>query len=151
MRRQGNELFEGSVDAVAVDVAMKETPDLMLRQSAVGGLDGFADTVGDGVPGGHAEEVGGTGVAVIPHGEGSLEMGQADDGGGVESGVDGAEAQDLGFGAAGGGAAQARTELAQGGIAILPELAGRVVATEEDFGSGGCPVERAAQFAGDGG
>jgi hypothetical protein len=32
----------------------------------------------------------------------------------------------------------------------LPKLAGRVIATEEDFGCGGCPVERAAQFAGDG-
>ena len=39
-------------------------------------------------------------------------MGQADDGAGVESGVDGAEAQDLGFGAAGGGTAQAGPELA---------------------------------------
>jgi hypothetical protein len=34
-------------------------------------------------------------------------MEQADDGAAVESGVDGAEAQDLGFGAAGGGAVQA--------------------------------------------
>ena len=47
---------------------------------------------------------------------------------GVESGVDGAEAQDMGFGAAGGGAAQAGTELAQGRIAVLPEVSGRVVA-----------------------
>jgi hypothetical protein len=81
----------------------------------------------------------------------------------VERGVNGAEAQDLGFGAAGGGAAEAPrlaprqagtggaggTELAQGGIAIPPKLAGRVITTEEDFGCGGCPVERAAQFAGD--
>ena len=72
---QGNEFFEGSVDTVALDVAVKETPDLIFRQSAAGGLDGFADTVGDGVPGGHAEEEGGTGVAAIPYGKGSLEMG----------------------------------------------------------------------------
>ena len=78
-------------------------------------------------------------------------MGHADNGAGVEGGVDGAEAQDLGFGAAGGGAVQARAELAQGGIAILPKLAGGMVATEEDFGCGSCPIERAAQFAGDGG
>ena len=44
---QGNEFFEGSVDTVALDVAVKKTPDLILRQSAAGGLDGFADTVGD--------------------------------------------------------------------------------------------------------
>ena len=91
---EGNEFFEGSVDTVGLDVAMKEAPDLILRQSGVGCLDGLANTVGNGVPGGHAEEEGGTGVAVIPYGEGSLEMGQADDGGGVQGRVDGAETQD---------------------------------------------------------
>ena len=69
--------------------------------------------------------------------------------GGVQGGVDGAEAEDLGFGAAGGGSAQAGTELAQGGIAMLPEVAGRRIAAEEDFGSSGGPVESAAEFAGD--
>ena len=64
-------------------------------------------------------------------------MRQADDGGGVEGRVDSAETQDLGLGAAGGGAAPAGTELAQGGIAILPELAGRCVAAKEEFGSRG--------------
>jgi hypothetical protein len=39
-------------------------------------------------------------------------VGQADDGAAVESRVNGAEAQDLGFGAAGGGTAQAGPELA---------------------------------------
>ena len=47
---QGNEVFEGRVEAVALDVAVKEAPDLILRQSVVGGLDGFADTVGDRSP-----------------------------------------------------------------------------------------------------
>ena len=61
-------------------------------------------------------------------------MGQADDGGTVQGGVDGAEAQDLGFGAAGGGAAQAGTELAQGRIAVLPEVAGRRIPSEQNFG-----------------
>jgi hypothetical protein len=61
-------------------------------------------------------------------------MGQADDRGGVQGCVDGAEAQDLGFGAAGGGAAQAGTELAQGRIAVPPEVAGRRITAEEDFG-----------------
>ena len=87
-------------------------------------LDGLADAVGDGVSGGHAEEEGGAGVAVIPYGEGSLEMGQADDGAAVEGSIDGAEAQDLGLGTAGGGAAQAGTELAQGGITIAAKARG---------------------------
>jgi hypothetical protein len=30
---EGNEFFKGSVDTVALDVAMKEAPDLILRQS----------------------------------------------------------------------------------------------------------------------
>lgn len=61
---EGNECFEGCVDTVALDVTMKEAPDLILRQSVIGGVDGFADMVSDGVPGGHAEEDGGTGGAV---------------------------------------------------------------------------------------
>ncbi len=146
---QGHEFFEGSVDKVALDVAVKETPDLILRQSVAGGLDGFADTVGDRVPGRHAEEEGGAGVAVIPYGKGSLEMGQADDGGGVQGGVDGAETQDMGLGAAGRGAPQAWPELAQGGIAVLPELAGSGITAKKDFGSRGSPVAGAAEFAGD--
>ena len=40
---EGNEFFKSSVDTVALDVTMKETPDLILRQSVAGGLDGFAD------------------------------------------------------------------------------------------------------------
>jgi hypothetical protein len=78
-------------------------------------------------------------------------MGDADDRATVESSVDGAESEDLGFGAAGGGAAQPRAKPAQGGMAILPKLACRLVATEDDFGCGGRPVESATQFAGDGG
>jgi hypothetical protein len=78
-------------------------------------------------------------------------MRQSDDGGGVEGGVDGAETENLGFGPAGGGAPHAWAELAEDGIAMLPEFASRCVAVEEDFGSGGCPVYRAAQLAGEDG
>jgi hypothetical protein len=39
--------------------------------------------VGDGVPGGVSVEVAGAGGTVIPHGKGSLEVGQADDGAAV--------------------------------------------------------------------
>ena len=68
--------------------------------------------------------------------------------GGVQGGVDGAETQDLGLGAAGGGAPQAGTELAQGGITVPPELAGSGITAKKDFGSSGGPVESAAKFAG---
>ena len=115
-----------------------------------GGFDGFADAVGDGIAGGHAEKQGGAGVAVVPYGEGGLEMRQADDGGGVKGGVDGAEAQYLSLGAAGGGAAQARPDLAQDGIAVVPEIAGRSITVEENFGSRGGPVESVAELAGNG-
>src|ERR1700733_2574027 len=77
-------------------------------------------------------------------------MRHAYDGGGIQGGVDGAETEDLGFGAAGGGATEAGLQLAQGGIAVLPEVAGGGIATEENFRSGGGPVERASEVAGDG-
>jgi len=131
------ECFEGCVDTVALDVTVKEAPDLMLRQSVAGGIDGFADAVGDGVSGGHAKEKRGAGVAVVPYGEGSLEVRQGDDGGGVQGSVNGTEAQDLGLGATGGGAVQTGTKLAQGGIAVLPKLFRGGVAAKEDFGSRG--------------
>jgi hypothetical protein len=53
---EGYECFEASVDTVALDVTVKEVPDLRLRQAVAGGLDRFANAVGDGVPGGYAEE-----------------------------------------------------------------------------------------------
>ena len=40
----------------------------------------------------------------------------------IECGIDGAEAQDLGFGAAGCGAVSVLATLAQGSIAIVPQL-----------------------------
>jgi hypothetical protein len=145
---QGNELFEGGVDTAALDVAMKEAPDLILGQSVVGGLDGFADTVGDRVSGGGAEEEGGARVAVIPYGEGSLEMRQADDGGGVQGGVDGAEGAGPGLRRgwwrrrAGPDGAGSRQDSGPARGRGLPHHG------EEDFGSSGGPVESVAEFAG---
>ena len=76
-------------------------------------------------------------------------MRQADDGGGVEGRVNGAETQDLGLGTAGGGAAQAGPELAQDGIAVVPEFAGSSIAAEEDFRSRRGPVKSVAECADD--
>ncbi len=59
-------------------------------------------------------------LAVVPHGQGGVEMGDFDLGAAIEGGVEGAEAEDLGFGAAGGGAVGVLAALAQGGIAIHP-------------------------------
>ena len=50
-----------------------------------------------------------------------------------------------------GGAAQAGTEPAQDGVAIVPEVASRGVTAEKDFGSRGGPVKGAAEFAGESG
>jgi hypothetical protein len=52
------EFLERGVDTLGVDVAMKETPDLIFRQSLGGFLDCLANAVGDGVTGGVAEEEG---------------------------------------------------------------------------------------------
>src|SRR5271156_5435653 len=89
-------------------------------------------------------------VAIVPYGEGGLEMRQTDEGGGVEGRVNGAEPQDLGLSTAGGGAAQAGPELAQDGIAVVPEFTGSSVTAKEDFRSRCGPVKGVAEFAGDG-
>jgi len=69
-------------------------------------VEGIFDAVSSVVSGGGAEEEWGAGGAVIPYGERRLEMRQGDDGAAIEGSIDGAEAQDLGFGAAGGGASR---------------------------------------------
>ncbi len=92
------------------------------------------DRAGSGV-----EEEAGAGLAVIPYRQGGLEMGGFDEGAAIESGVDGTEAQNLGFGAA----------LAQDRIAFMPELPGGFGAAEVDLTLR--PVEGAAQLTGYGG
>ena len=77
-------------------------------------------------------------------------MRQADDRGGIEGGVNGAEAQDLSLGTAGSGTAQAGPELAQDRIAVVPEFTGGRITAEEDFRSRSGPVKSAAEVAGDG-
>ena len=75
-------------------------------------------------------------------------MGGFDEGAAIESGVDGAEAENLGFGAAGGGSVYFGAALAQDRIAFMPELPGDVGAVEVDFAVALRPVEGAAQFTG---
>ncbi len=90
-------------------------------------------------------------MTVIPHGQSGLEMGGFDEGVAIESGVDGTEAQNLRFGAAGGGFVHVRTALAQEGIAFIPELASGFGAAEEDLAVALGPVESVAQLPGYGG
>jgi hypothetical protein len=142
-------MFEGGVDMVAAEMAMEESTDLFSGQSVGGGVEGLTDTVGSGVTGAGAEEEGGTRRAVLPYFEGGVEMGRLDDGTAVESCVDGAEAQNLGFGAAGGCAVEARTGLAQGGVAIVPKLSRGFIAAKKDLRCAVSPFESATQFAGD--
>ena len=99
--------MESGFDAAAAEMAVEESTDLLSGQAAVGCVDGFQDTVGGVVTGGCAEEERGAGGAVVPHREGSLKVRQPDDGAAVENRVYGAEAQNLGFGATGGGAVEA--------------------------------------------
>jgi hypothetical protein len=93
-------------------------------------VDGLDDTVGGVVASGCAEKEGGACGAVVPHREGSLKVRQPDAGATVENSVYGAEAQDLGFGPTGGGAAESRTDLAQDRIALVPESSCLLVAAE---------------------
>ena len=84
---QGQELLECGFDAFAADMAMEESTHLFSGQSGEGCVDGFADTVGDGVAGRCAEEEGRALGAVVPHGEGSLKVGQPDVGTAIENRV----------------------------------------------------------------
>ena len=78
-------------------------------------------------------------------------MGHSDGGAAIESGVDGTETQDLGFGPAGSGSKEARTRLAQVRVTVFPKLFCVLVAAHDDVGGGrGGPIEGLAQFAGDG-
>jgi hypothetical protein len=79
-----------------------------------------------------------------------LQVRQPDDGGAVEKSVYGTEAQNLGFGATGGGAVETRTDLAQGGVAIVPESSRLVVSYETNGVRIAHPIESAAEFRGDG-
>jgi len=69
-----------------------------------GDVEGLADAPGGGIDGGSVEEEAGTGAAVFPYGQGGLEVASVDERAAIECGIDGAKAQDLGFGAAGCGA-----------------------------------------------
>jgi hypothetical protein len=143
--------LQRKVDALPADMAVNEGTDLAFGQPFRVRVEGFADAPGSGVDGSGVEEEACTGLAVIPDGHCGVEMGGFDEGAAIEGSVDGAEAENLRFGTAGGGAVHVRTALAHGGIAILPQLARGWGAVEEDSGLALRPFEGAAQLAGQGG
>ena len=111
------------------------------------GLKSLEDAIGDGVCDAGAEE-GGRGLeTVVPQGEGRLQVRQPDEGAAVKRGVEGTDAQHLCFGATGGGAVEARSDLAQGRVVVVPELAGGRVAAKEDFGLALCPLDGTSEAA----
>jgi hypothetical protein len=141
-RAEGRELFECSLDLVAANVAVKETPDLFPGQSIFRLLDGKLDAIGGDVSGGGAEEDRGSGGTVLPYSEGGLEMRHGDDGAAIKGSVDGTETQDLGFGPAGGGSEETRTGLAQVGVTLFPKLFRGLVAAHDDAVVGSAdPIE----------
>ena len=143
------ELFECGIDAVAAEVAVEEGAHLGSGQSGGGCVDGIEDTVGGVVASRCAEKEGGACGAVLPHREGSLKVRQPDAKATVENSVYGAETQDLGFGATGGGAVEIGTGMAQGRIALVPESSCMLVAAESDGVRIADPIQSAAQFGGD--
>ena len=145
------EFFEGLINRAAADVAMEEVPDLASGKAAGRSLQGFEDTIGNGVSDAVAEE-GGRGVGtVVPQGESRVEVRQLDDGTTVKSGVEGTEAQHLCFGAAGGGAVEASLGLAQSGVVVVPKFGGGRIAAKEDFALTLRPLDGTVETAGDGG
>ena len=114
------ELVEGGLDTVAAHMAVEKAVDLFSGQTDGGCFDGGLDAIGGEVSGGGAEEQRGTGAAVVPYGESGLEVGQGDKGAAIERSVDGAETQDLGFGAVGSGSEETDMGLAQGWVPLIP-------------------------------
>jgi hypothetical protein len=108
----GSQLFECHVDAFTTNVAMKESSDFFSGQALRGFIESQADTIQNSVSRGGVKDQGGAGRAVIPYGKGSLEMGRLDDRAAVKGRVDGTQAENLGFGAAGGSAEEAGAGLA---------------------------------------
>ena len=88
-------------------MAVKEFPDLVPGQALRSSVEGLADAPGRRIDRGGVEEETSTCLAVVPYGQGGVQMGGFDDGAAIEGSIDGAEPQDLGFGPAGGGAAEA--------------------------------------------
>ena len=78
-------------------------------------------------------------------------MGEADNFAGVERGIEGAKAQDVGLATACGCAPQAGIMVAEGLIRICPTLLSFLVAAKEYFGARGGPGNGVPQCAGDGG
>ncbi len=128
---------------------LEEAADLRFCEAVLRGFDGFADAVGDGVSGGEAEEAGGAFVAVLPDGHGCIEVGQADEITRVESGVESAEAEDLGLGAAGGGSVEAGAGLviAQPRIVLGPPRGCFLIAAKKDGGTRDSPDGGVAELA----
>ncbi len=109
---KGTELFEGEIDALGAYMTVEKSEDLGFGEAFGGADDSLADAAGDGIDGRAVEEKTSTGLAVVPYSECGLEMADLDERAAVERGVDGAEAKDLGFGAAGGGSVDVRTAFA---------------------------------------
>ena len=117
---EGAQLFQREVDALLAYMAAKEQADFIPGQASGAGVESLTDALSRGIDGRDVEEEAGAGQAVIPDGQGGVEMAGLDDGAGIEGRVEGAEAQDLGLSAAGGGAVDVGMALAQGRIAIIP-------------------------------
>jgi hypothetical protein len=76
---EGHQLFENEVDALLAYVAIEKGPHLDPRQASRSRVEGLDDAPSGGIDGRGVEEEAGTGRAVVPHGEGGLEMASVDE------------------------------------------------------------------------
>jgi len=139
-----NHSTTGSRDALFAYVAMKEAPDLDSAETVRAEVKGLADAPGGGIDGCGVEEEAGAGETVIPYRQGGLDVAGIYEGVAIKGGIDGAEAEDLSFGAAGGGTVGVPATLAQGIVALVPELACGRGAREEEFVLVSHPIEGTA-------
>jgi hypothetical protein len=111
----------------------------------------LADAARRGIDGCGVEEEAGAVAAVVPDGQRGVKMAGLDEQVAIEGGVDSTEAQNLRFGAAGGGAVYVGPSLAQLSIVIVPHFLSLWVAVEDDAGLAVDPVQSTAQLPGQGG
>ena len=114
------QFLEGKVDSFFAYMAMEKSANLHSGESPGRDVKRLADALRGGVDGGGVEEKASTDAAVIPYRQGGPEVAGIDERGAIKGRVDGAQAKDLGFGAAGGGAKCVLATLAQGDVAIIP-------------------------------
>jgi len=89
VRINGIDGLQRKLDALFAEMAVKEATDLGLAQPSRGGGDGLAGAARRGIDGSVVEEETSAVLAVVPHSQSGVEVGDFDQGAAIEGGVEG--------------------------------------------------------------